>query len=167
MSPRAVTLVPYTPAAHLLYHHCCCCCNCCTDAATYVCPVCTGSCAAAVTSRPNISILEPSPSLPGFRNFSFRSVKLKTVKTFLDVHLKKKRQNDEDTGKKPSPGRHSRDSRNLWNPPIGFKKTGRETLPLAIPQVELLFRILRKTKFRQILMVLVHNGRFWADFGQI
>ena len=90
MSPRAVTLVPYTPAAHLLYHHCCCCCNCCTDAATYVCPVCTGSCAAAVTSRPNISILEPSPSLPGFRNFSFRSVKLKTVKTFLDVHLKKK-----------------------------------------------------------------------------
>ena len=56
MSPRVVTLLPYTPAAHLLYHHCCCC-NCFSDAATYACPVYyTCSCAAAVTSRPNISL---------------------------------------------------------------------------------------------------------------
>ena len=78
MSPSPVTLLPYTPAAHLLYHHCCCCCNCCTDAAAYACPVytCTCSCAAAVavTSRPNISIHwnHPAPS-PVFRYFSFRS----------------------------------------------------------------------------------------------
>ena len=52
------------------------------------------------------------------------------------LRLKKKRKNDEDTGKKPSPERHQ-EFPFSWNSPTWFKKTGRETLPLAIPQVEL------------------------------
>ena len=55
----------------------------------------------------------------------------------------------------------------LWNPPTRFKKkTGRESLPLAILQVEL------HTKFYENELSTdthgsVHNGRFWADCGQI
>ena len=64
MSQRAVTLLPYFPAARLLSHRCCCC-NCSTDAAMYACQVYTCSCAAAVTSRPNVFLywnhLPPDP----------------------------------------------------------------------------------------------------------
>ena len=63
-----------------------------------------------------------------------------TLSDFLNIEKVTK------TGQKPSPGRH-REFRNLWNPLIRFNKTGRETLPLAIPHVKIL-TILRKTKFR-------------------
>ena len=60
----------------------------------------------------------------------------------LEIHevehspIWKKRKNDEDTGQKPSPQRHT-EFPFSWNPPTRFKKTRRETLPLAISQVEL------------------------------
>ena len=48
---------------------------------------------------------------------------------------------------------------------VRFKKTGRETLPFAIPQVEL--SELYEKRNSTDIHYLVHNGRFWADFGQI
>ena len=67
LQPFSPTLLP---AAHLLYHHCCCCCNCCTDAATFACPVYTCSFAAAVASRPNVSLYwNHLPPYPVFGSF--------------------------------------------------------------------------------------------------
>ena len=82
-------------------------------------------------------------------------------RTFSD--LKKKRKMTEDTSEKPSPGRH-REVSKFVKPTCKIKKTGRETLPLAIPQVELLSEFYGK---RNVDRFSVHNGRFWADFGQI
>ena len=77
-----------------------------------------------------------------------------------------KRKNDKDTGQKSSPGRR-RESRNLWNPPMSLKKkqSGKRSLPLAVPQVELLSDFYEKRKLDRYSRY--HNGRFWADFGQI
>ena len=58
-----------------------------------------------------------------------------------------------------NPVRNVTEFGNLWNPPIRLKKTLRETLPLAIPRVEL-FQNITKNDMSTDIHGLVHNVDF-------
>ena len=83
-------------------------------------------------------------------------------RTFSDYVKKWRRYRN----KKPSPGRH-RDFRILTNPPVRFKKTWRETLTLAIPQVELLTELYAKRNLERYSWFCAQwsiLSWFWEDF---